>query len=88
MKKLISINQLCTAVGNMSKAIATFENVAPVSKTIIDKKIEYYANKYCTFWIIIDKHNASVRIQDNNKSLGDHLELEVNNWDGKFYVEF
>ncbi len=49
MKKLITKNQLCTAVHNISKSIATFQNVAPMSKTFIDKEIEYHANKYCTF---------------------------------------
>ena len=88
MKKLISMNQLCTAVHNMSKSIATFQNVEPMSKTFIEKEIEYHANKFATFWIIIDKHYACVRMQDNNRWKGDHLELEVNVWQGKFYVEF
>lgn len=87
MKKLISLKQLCTAVHNMSKAIATIQNVAPMSRSTIEQDIKCISNHFCTFYIIIDKHYSctSIRIKDDWK--GDHIKLEVNIWDGKYYVE-
>ena len=88
MKKLISQNQLCTAVQNINKAFTTFLNVAPTSKSVIAQNLEYMTKQYNTFYIIIDKHYGSIYIQDSNYFMGEHLELEVNVWDGKYYVEF
>lgn len=88
MKKLISQNQLATCLYNISKAFTTFLNVAPMSKSMIQHDIEYMTNHYNTFYVIIEKHYGTVRIQDSNYFMGEHLEFEVNVWDGKYYVEF
>lgn len=87
MKKVLTTKQLAKQVFNMSKAISIFEGVPPMSLRMIESDIEFIANRFSNFTILIDKNYATVRVASHNCFQGDFIELKVNLWDCRFYAE-
>ncbi len=87
MKKGLTTKQLAKHVYNMAKAIADFNGVQPTSINIIECDIEFIANLYNNFKIIIEKNFATVKVVSENYYQGNIIEMDVDLCDNKFYAK-
>ena len=87
MKKGLTTKQLAKHVYNMSKAIADFQNVQPMSINMIESDIEFISNHYNNFKIIIEKNFATVKVVSENYYHGNIIVIDVDLCENKFYAK-